>query len=78
MTAAQLYGEHWLLSYEARVRNWLGTVGGSDHVAADPAFNFLNTARFRFYQRVRIPTLRTTTRIPNWRPAYGTTDLELP
>jgi len=78
ITPDELYGGHWLLSYEARVRNWLGTVGGGDHVAADPAFNFLNTAGVRFYQPVRAPNRHTTATIPNWRPAYGTTDLIVP
>ena len=75
ITSAQLYGEHWLLSYEARVRGWMPTVGGGDHVAADPAFNFLNSSGVRFYQTVRTPNRHTTATIPNWRPTYGTTDL---
>jgi hypothetical protein len=75
MTPAALYGAHWLLSYEARVRNWLGTAGGGDHVAGDPAFNFLRSNSVHFYKRVRSPTRRSTSLIPNWRPAYGVTDL---
>jgi hypothetical protein len=75
ITPAQLYGEHWLLSYEARVRGWMPTVGSGNHVAADPAFNFLNSSGVRFYQTVRTPNRHTTATIPNWRPTYGTTDL---
>ncbi len=71
MTSLELYGPHWLLSYEARVRNWLGTVGGGDHVTADPPFNFLRTQGVRFYRRVRPPTNQTAALIPNWRPEYA-------
>jgi hypothetical protein len=75
MTPEALYGPHWLLAYEARVRNWLGTKGGGDHVAADSAFNFLKTNRVRFYKEVRKPTVRSTAQIPNWRPVYGETSI---
>jgi hypothetical protein len=71
MTPNELYGPHWLLSYEARMRNWLGTLGGGDHVTADPAFNFLQQHNVRFYRRVHPPTHRTAELIPNWRPDYG-------
>jgi len=77
MKSSELYQAHWLLSYEARVRNWLGTVGGGDHVMADGAFNFLRSAGVRFYRRVRAPTKQTTSAIPNWRPAYGESDLKV-
>lgn len=71
MTQSELYGANWLLSYEARVRNWLGTAGGGDHVAADASFNFLKQHNVRFYRRVRRPTRRIVELIPNWRPEYG-------
>lgn len=71
MTQTELYGSHWLLSYEARVRDWLGSDGGGNHVAADPAFGFLERQRVRFYRRVRPPTTQTIGQIPNWRPEYG-------
>lgn len=71
MTPLELYGPHWLLNYEARIRNWLGTLGGGDHVAADPAFNFLQAQGVSFYRRVRPPTTLTAALIPNWRPGYA-------
>jgi hypothetical protein len=71
MTPNELYGHHWLLNYEARVRNWLGTVGGGDHVAVDPSFNFLREQGVYFYRRVHPPTNQTAALIPNWRPEYG-------
>ncbi len=71
MTPMELYGEHWLLSYEARVRDWLPTRDGGNHVADDPAFNFLRQQNVRFYRPVQPPTHRTVELIPNWRPDYG-------
>lgn len=71
MTTSELYGPHWLLNYEARVRNWLGTLGGGDHVVADAPFNFLRNQGVRFYRRVRPPTNQTAALIPNWRAEYG-------
>ena len=57
MTRAGLYGESWLLSYEANVHGWLPTQGGGDHVGADPNFSFLKSAGVQFYDPSRgIPT----------------------
>ncbi len=42
-----LWGELWLLSYEAGVRGWGGF--SSAHVAADPYFSVLMNAGVRFY-----------------------------
>jgi hypothetical protein len=49
MNAQDLRGEEWLLSYEANVHGWLGTVGGGDHVAADSEFGYLKANGVRFY-----------------------------
>ena len=49
MTVQDLREEEWLLAYEAGVRNWLPSVLGRDHVAADPDFNFLKQQNVRFY-----------------------------
>lgn len=74
MTSAELNGAHWLLAYEARVRGWLPSLDGGDHVAATPGFAFLASHGVRFYRQVRAPTRRQIHRIPNWRPAYGDED----
>ncbi len=49
MTPEALYDEHWLLSYEANVKNWLPSAGGGDHVAADVNFGFLKANGVYFY-----------------------------
>jgi hypothetical protein len=48
MVNAELFGDMWLLAYEANVRNWLPNVG-PDFVAADPFFGPLKAARVSFY-----------------------------
>ncbi|PTL35290.1 hypothetical protein CLG94_10305 [Candidatus Methylomirabilis limnetica] len=49
MTADELRGRLWLLSYEANLKGWLPSVGGGDHVAADPNFQPLKAAGVYFY-----------------------------
>lgn len=49
MSPQGLYGDQWLLSYEANVKGWLPSQGGGDHVAADPSFGHLKTAGVEFY-----------------------------
>ena len=49
MTQDALYDEYWLLAYEANIKNWLPSVGGVDHVAADVNFGFLKTNGVYFY-----------------------------
>jgi hypothetical protein len=71
MTPDALYDEHWLLAYEANVKQWLPTAGPGDHVAADPNFGFLKANAVYFYDPnqavpaptapVPLPTLPTTT-----------------
>jgi hypothetical protein len=43
-----LYGEQWLLSYEANVENWIPSED-KDHVDSDNIFNFLKINGVRFY-----------------------------
>ncbi len=52
MTADELHGPHWLLSYEGRVKSWLPSTGGGDHVGADSAFHFLRQNGVFFYDEV--------------------------
>jgi hypothetical protein len=53
MTADALYDEYWLLAYEANCKGWLPSVGGVDHVAADPNFGFLKSKNVYFYDTSR-------------------------
>lgn len=48
MTREGLYGEQWLLSYEANVKGWIPSVGG-DHVMVDPCFSYLKENGVQFY-----------------------------
>jgi hypothetical protein len=47
MTTADLYGDQWLLSYEANVKGWLRR--GIDHIAADSSFSFMKDNHIHFY-----------------------------
>jgi len=49
MNRASLYEEQWLLAYEANVKGWLPSLGGHDHVSADPNFGFLKAEGVSFY-----------------------------
>ncbi|MFG1691207.1 RNA-directed DNA polymerase [Gemmatimonadota bacterium] len=63
MRKDELYGEHWVLVYEANVKGWLPSVGRTDHVLADPCFAYLKRNKVSFYN------LRAaSTRRPKWRP----------
>lgn len=49
MDKDELYGEHWLLSYEGNVKGWLPSRTGSDHVGAEPNFWYLKSNGVSFY-----------------------------
>jgi hypothetical protein len=49
MDSASLYSEHWLLSYEASVQQWLPGANAVDHVAMDSFFSILRSNDVRFY-----------------------------
>lgn len=49
MTTYDLYGDHWLLSYEANIKGWLPSAGPGDNVANDPCFKFLKKQKVSFY-----------------------------
>ncbi|GAH54794.1 unnamed protein product, partial [marine sediment metagenome] len=49
MTKRELYGDQWLLSYEANVKKWLPSHGSVDHVNSDICFGHLKTASVEFY-----------------------------
>ena len=49
MADSELLGEHWLLAYEAKVKNWLPSVAGVDHVIANQWFRHLKNANVSFY-----------------------------
>lgn len=49
MTADELHGDHWLLAYEARVKNWHPSNDATDHITSDPHFSFLRSSDVSFY-----------------------------
>lgn len=49
MATSELFEEQWLLAYGANVKGWLPSVGGGDHVAADPLFSYLKRIGVEFY-----------------------------
>jgi hypothetical protein len=60
MTPDQLYGEHWLLAYEALVRGWLPSANGRDYVKADPLFKNLASLGIKFYKERAVRRVRPT------------------
>lgn len=49
LTTDDLYGSQWLLCYEAAVKGWLSPIGGGDHIARDPNFDWLRRIGVEFY-----------------------------
>lgn len=49
MTTDDLYGDHWLLSYEANLKGWLPPVCLNDNVEKDPCFKFFKKQKVSFY-----------------------------
>lgn len=48
MVQEELWGEYWLLVYEANIKGWLPNAGGRDPVAADAHFSFLKAQGVEF------------------------------
>ena len=63
MTGDALYDRHWLLAYEANIRNWLPNVGGADYVASDVNFGYLKRNRVSFYN-TRLAARPTVAKVP--------------
>ena len=71
MNTDSLYGEQWLLSYEANVKGWLRSQGRRDHVNADPNFSYLKRNGVHFYD-----VSRTVPMVPTGvAPSSGTAEL---
>jgi hypothetical protein len=59
LTTDELYGEQWLLSYEANKKGWLPSKNGGDHVTADPNFAFLKSNNVAFYDLNKVMAVPT-------------------
>jgi hypothetical protein len=57
MTAPELYGEQWLLSYEGRLKGWRTTKGGGDHIASDANWTWMRANNVSFYTPVVRPVV---------------------
>lgn len=55
MSATELHGEQWLLSYEARRREWRGSAGGGNHIDADENWRWASVNNVEFYSPVVRP-----------------------
>lgn len=55
MTKGELYGDHWLLAYEANVKEWLTGPKG-DNVSADDFFGKLKALDVSFYEAAKSVT----------------------
>lgn len=53
MNSDELYGENWLVSYEANVQGWISY--GQDHVASTDGFRFLKDNDIHFYDTDATP-----------------------
>lgn len=49
MKEAELFGDHWLVAYEANVKGWLPNPGGKDFVGANRYFGPMKAAGVSFY-----------------------------
>ena len=49
MTTDDLYGDHWLLAYEANVKGWLPSASANDNVDSDSCFSHLKQNGISFY-----------------------------
>jgi hypothetical protein len=91
LTADQLFGEHWLLAYEAPIKGWLPSASGADHVGAEASFDWLRNIGVQFYETEKaaaIPAPTAGVEGPEWladleeqlnarRSWYGETDLDV-
>jgi len=61
MTEDELRGDSWLLAYEAKIKGWLPSSGGGDHIAGDAFFSNLEAAGISFYDSTRLTIPRPGT-----------------
>jgi len=65
MTGDALYEKYWLLAYEANVKKWLPSRGGTDHVDNDVNFGFLKRNKVSFYDsKLAAPARPKAAKVP--------------
>lgn len=72
MTSEELWGDQWLLCYEANVKGWLPSKGKKDHVRADPCFGYLKAKGVTFYN-IRASALK----VRRWTPRVPLIDYQV-
>jgi len=65
MTEESLYGERWLLAYEALVREWLPSADKKNYISSDPYFKFIAKQQVRFYQEKAVNKVKPTSVPPS-------------
>lgn len=73
MTEKELYDEHWLIAYEASIKEWLPSKNGDDFVKNDPFFSTLKDCNVEFYdlgQKLEYIDLQPAESIPKGQE-YG-------
>ena len=80
VNGSELYGENWLIAYEAANKGWLSHPGGNNYISTDAGFSFLHNAKVTFYDEhakhpIRLRRAKRTEPLP--QPAGGGTVAEL-
>ncbi len=60
MQTEELYGNNWLLAYEAKKQGWLPSFNVNDHIYADYPFRFLQENDVHFYDKQRATNVTPT------------------
>jgi len=71
ITNGGLYGEHWLLAYEAPMQGWLGS---RNEIVADPNFSLFEQNNVRFYTKFKRLTKRVVRELDLWSSGYDSSD----
>lgn len=58
MQVESLYGDQWLLTYEATMKKWLPSLDGTDFIASHPCFAFLRSSNVSFYDMNLLTTAK--------------------
>jgi hypothetical protein len=54
LATPELYGEYWILAYEANIKGWLSSPTGGDHVSNDRRFSILKENGVAFYDESKV------------------------
>jgi hypothetical protein len=63
----ELYGDQWLLAYEAPLHGWIGS---PTHISSDPNFAVLEKSKVRFYTKFKRLTRKVVEELDLWSSGY--------